>query len=66
MLLPLGIIASTVISETEISGGVESMTTTLCDDVSTFPDVSETIQVTIVSPSGKFSGASLDSDSILT
>ena len=66
MSLPLGIVASVVILERETSGAVESITTTLCDDVARFPDESETIQVTTVSPSGKFSGASLDNDSTLT
>ena len=43
-----------------------STTITFCDDIAMFPDESETIQVTIVSPSGKFCGASFDNDWIFT
>ena len=64
--LPLGIVASIVTSLTVISGGIESSTVTLWEDVPTFPDESETVHVTVVSPIGKNSGASLDNDSIFT
>jgi hypothetical protein len=60
------LVASTVTSNTRISGFVVSTILTFCSTVDTSPDESVAVQVTIVSPTGKNSGASLVMDSIPT
>ena len=47
-------------------GEIVSTTLTNCSALVVFPDVSVTVHVTVVSPSGKNSGASFTSDAIST
>ena len=58
-------VASTMIfSGCKILGAVVSTTVTSCVSDAEFPEVSVAVQVTIVSPRGKNSGASFSTDKI--
>ena len=66
ILLPVVITPSRETSVRKISGGTVSTTIILCNEVAILPDESAAIHVTIVSPSGKYCGESLDMNSIFT